>query len=265
MVTPLGHGVHPHFKLPQAQGWALKCYDNAAGWLEKAEAKRTRHRRRRDGRDPDRVQDVRKTLGSMLTEVAVGSELLYHGLPASSLDGQPLAIAIEAHLARPAIPAATELFHGLCAAAGLCLERAGCALRKQVKALREQAAAVQAAVERSWSFWRTTLDGVPKGCRRPLSLLCRWRRRAGIEVGGCASASRLGSRRLRMRQWRPVAALLPCVDLESHARRHVRLSGPLGPLWALPRSLAAPFIRVQQVHASTRLGRLCGGLFQLSF
>ena len=94
------------------------------------------------------------------------------------LDGQPLAIAIEAHLARPAIPAATELLRGLCAAAGLCLERAGCALRKQVKALREQAAAVQAAMERSQSFWRTMLGRLPEGCRRPLSSSCRWRRRA---------------------------------------------------------------------------------------
>ena len=31
MVTPLGHGPHLHFKLPQAQGWALKRYDNAVG------------------------------------------------------------------------------------------------------------------------------------------------------------------------------------------------------------------------------------------
>ena len=59
--------------------------------------------------------------------MGAGSELLYDGLPASSLEGQPLAmIAVKAHLARPAIPAATELLRGLCAAAGLCLERAEC-------------------------------------------------------------------------------------------------------------------------------------------
>ena len=113
MVTLFGHGTHPHIKLPQAQGWALKRYDNAVGWLEQEETRRARHRRRRDGLGSDRVQEVRKTLDDLLTEVAAGSELLYDGLPASSLDGQPLAITIEAHLARPAIPAATELLRGL--------------------------------------------------------------------------------------------------------------------------------------------------------
>ena len=50
-------------------------------WLRQAEA-------RRGGLDPGRMQDVRKALGSLLTEVEVGSELLYDELPASSLDGQ---------------------------------------------------------------------------------------------------------------------------------------------------------------------------------
>ena len=173
MVTPLGSDVHPHLKLPSAQGWALKHYENMVGWLEQADAKCMQYRRRRDGLDPGRRQDVCKALGDLLTEVAAGSELLYNGLLASSLDGQPLATAIEAHLARPAIPAAKELLRGLRIAAGLCLEHAGCALRKQVEALRGQAAAVQAAVVRSQGFWRAMLDGLPEGCRRPLSLSCR--------------------------------------------------------------------------------------------
>ena len=101
MVTPLDHGTHPHFKLPQAQGRALQRYVNAVGWLEQTEARHTGGRRQRDGLDSDEVQAVRKTLDDLLTEVAAGSELLYDGPPASSLDGQPLAIAIKAHLARP--------------------------------------------------------------------------------------------------------------------------------------------------------------------
>ena len=44
MITPLGHGSHPHFKLPQAQGWALKCFDNAVVELEQKETKRVRYR-----------------------------------------------------------------------------------------------------------------------------------------------------------------------------------------------------------------------------
>ena len=101
------------------------------------------YRPRRGGLDLDRMQDVHKALDNLLTEVAVGSELLCDGLSASSLDRQPLAVAIEADLARPAIPAAMELLRGLCTAAGLWLECAGCALHKQVEALREHAAAVQ--------------------------------------------------------------------------------------------------------------------------
>ena len=107
------------------------------------------------------VSATKAALDNLLTEVAAGSELLYDGLLASSLDGQPLAIAIEAHLVCQAIPAAKQLLRGLCTAAGLCLERAGCALRKQVEALRGQAAAVQAVVVRSHGFWCTMLDGLP--------------------------------------------------------------------------------------------------------
>ena len=81
---------------------------------------------------------MRKTPDDLLTEVAAGTKLLYDGPPASSLDGQPLTIAIKAHLERPAIPAATELLRGLCAAAGLCLERVGCTPRERVAALKEQ-------------------------------------------------------------------------------------------------------------------------------
>ena len=122
------------------------------------------YRRRRDGLDPDRMRDVRAVLDNLLTEVAAGSELLHDGLPASSLDGQPSAIAIEAHLARPAIPAAAELLSVVCAP-------------PQVSAwsARGQAAVVQAG--RWWcGFWRMMLGGLPEGCRRPLSSSCRWRR-----------------------------------------------------------------------------------------
>lgn len=140
--------------------------------------KRMRRRRWRDGLDPERVLEAHKQLDDLFAKVAAGSELLYDGLPASSLDGQPLAVAIEAHLARPAIPAAAELLRGLCTAVGLCLERAGCTLHQQIAALQEQAATLQAEVERSQRFWRAMLSELPDGCRRPLSSSCRWRRRA---------------------------------------------------------------------------------------
>ena len=56
------------------------------------------------------------------------------------------------HLAPPVIPAARELLRSLCTAAGLCLERAGCALHKQVEVLRGQAAAVTPASIRAEGY-----------------------------------------------------------------------------------------------------------------
>ena len=95
-----------------------------------------RYQRQRNSSDPGRMRDVRAALASLLAEVSVGSELLYDGLPALSLDEQPLATATVAHLARPAIPVARELLRSLCAAASLCLECVGSTLRQQVEALR---------------------------------------------------------------------------------------------------------------------------------
>ena len=161
MVTPLGSGVHPHFKLPSAQGWALTRHEHMVGWLEQAEAKRMQYQRRRDGLDPDRMQDVRKALDDLLTEVAVDFELLYDGLPASSLDGQPLATAIRAHLAHPAIPAA----------AGLCCATKSRPYRSRLLRCRQRWCG-------SKVFWRAMLDGLPEGCRPPLSLSFCWRRLA---------------------------------------------------------------------------------------
>ena len=60
---------------------------------------------------------------------------------------------------------------------------------------------------------------------------------AGIRDSSCAMANRCGSRRLRMRWQRPLAVLRPRVALRS--RQRACLSGPLGLLQALPRSLAA--------------------------
>ena len=108
-----------------------------------------------------------------------------------------LARAVKAHLARPAIPAVTELLRGLCAAAGLCLERVECILRARVAALREQSLAVQEAVERSQRFWRAMLAGLPTGCHLPLSPMFRWRHRAH-----CAHQS---PERLREPLWQPKA------------------------------------------------------------
>ena len=41
MVTPLGQDPHPHFKLLQVQGWDLRRYASAVGWLEQTEVRRT--------------------------------------------------------------------------------------------------------------------------------------------------------------------------------------------------------------------------------
>jgi hypothetical protein len=83
-----------HFKPPAVQGWALKHYGDEVEWAKKEEANCTRYRRRRGCFEPGRLRDVRAALERLRTEVAVGCELLYDGLPASSLDGQPLAAAI---------------------------------------------------------------------------------------------------------------------------------------------------------------------------
>ena len=52
-ITPPEHGSHPHFKLPPAQGWALKRFDNEVTDLELKEAKHMAYQRRRDGLDLD--------------------------------------------------------------------------------------------------------------------------------------------------------------------------------------------------------------------
>ena len=91
--------------------------------LESKEATRTCRQRQRVGLEKERARDVRKHLEALLAEVTVGSKRLYDGLSALSLDGQPLALAIEAHLGRPALPPPPELPRGLCAAAGLSMER----------------------------------------------------------------------------------------------------------------------------------------------
>ena len=104
MIAPLNSDEHPHFKRPPPQGWSRGCYAAAVLQLEGNEAKRACRRRQRVNLDEERADDVRECLDALLTEVTVGSERLYDGLSASSLDGQPLALAIETHLGRPAIP-----------------------------------------------------------------------------------------------------------------------------------------------------------------
>ena len=120
------------------------------------------------------MQDMSKCLDDLLARVAVGSELLYDGLPALSLDGQPLTVAVKAHLAHPAIPAAAELLRGLCTAMGLCLECAECTLCAHVTALREQSLVVQEVMEWSQHFWCAMVAGLPEGCHLPLSLRFQW-------------------------------------------------------------------------------------------
>ena len=114
----------------------------------------------------------------LFDSITKGSKKLYDGLPALSLDGQALAAAIIAHLARPAIPSPRALLRGLCAAAGRCMERATGTLCATLDGLLPQAEAIGMVVERSQSFWRLMLDGLPEGCRAPLSPTRRWCRRA---------------------------------------------------------------------------------------
>ena len=124
MVTPLGSNVHPHFKRPPPHGWSRECCTAAVHELSRNDARRAHGRRQQAGLNKERVRDVRMHLAVLLDSVTVGSEQLYDGLPARSLDGQALAIAINAHLGRPAMPPLAELLHGLCDAAGLCVEQA---------------------------------------------------------------------------------------------------------------------------------------------
>ena len=169
--------MHPHFKRPPPQGWSRGCYTAAVLKLSKNDVNRTRGRRQRAGFDKERVRDVRTHLAALLDGVTVGSERLYDGLPARSLDGQALAIAIAAHLGRPAMPPPAELLHGLCEAAGLCVEQATESLCSVLVDLCLQADAIGTAMERSQAYWRAKLDGLPEGCHAPLSPTRRWRRR----------------------------------------------------------------------------------------
>ena len=117
------------------------------------------------------LQAVAVALDCLCSKVTAGSELLCGGLLAASLDGQQLAAAITAHLARPAIPGAEELHGGLCVAAGLCFARAELMLHGSPEALRAKAVTVQSAVWRFREFWSVMLDGVPAGCPLPVAAL----------------------------------------------------------------------------------------------
>ena len=199
MVTPLGSSSHPHFKPPPAQGWALQCYDREVAALRHAEARRAAIRRRRGGLDSVRTKDVTASLDVLFDGVTKGSEELYDGLPALSLDGQALATAITTHLARPTLPPPRALLRGLCTAAGLCMERATNALSAVFDKLLPRAEAIGTAMERSQSYWRTKLDELPEGCHAPLSSTRRWRRRAH-----CRHQS--GRRCLGEPPWQPKSA-----------------------------------------------------------
>ena len=45
MVMLLGTDVHPHFKHPKAQGWALHHHKDMVGWLRWEEAKHIQNQR----------------------------------------------------------------------------------------------------------------------------------------------------------------------------------------------------------------------------
>ena len=89
---------------------------------------------------------------------------------------------------------------------------------------------------RSHDFWRAMLERLAKGCLPGRSLRrCRWPTPRSMHASGgsdCASTSRPGSRRLRMRWRRPLAVSRPRVVLRS--RQRAWLDGPLGLLRVLP-------------------------------
>ena len=123
VVTPLESNSHPHFKQPPAQGWALTCHDKEVADLRWSEAERARYWRQRNGLDSERTREVTASLNTLFDSITKGSEKLHDGLPALSLDGQALAVAITANLARPAIP--RTLLRGLCMCCGGPMHGAG--------------------------------------------------------------------------------------------------------------------------------------------
>ena len=63
--------------------------------------------------------------------------------------------------------------------ASACVRRArSCCVLGLIKAVRAKAVAVQSAVSRSRKFRSAMLDGLPAGCRMPLSVTCHWKHRA---------------------------------------------------------------------------------------
>ena len=152
--------------------------------------------------------------------------------------------------ARPSIPEAGAFLGGLCAAAGLCLERAEPTVCGAIGTLRARAAAVQSAMLRSRIFF----FGVRclMACRRDVA--CRSLRRAAActKDGGCAWASRLGSQRRLMRRRRRRVPLPPL--------RTKRARSPPG----RARSASGERIRFDYtslagLHPALHEGRLPGG------
>ena len=205
-----------------------------------------------DDLDAERTRDVGRWLDVLLAKVATGSELQYDGLSASSLDGQPLALAIGAHLARPACDSFTAdaSLRSLCCGGPMhawSRQRARCAPRFRVFGPRLRQSA------RRWGARRASGAQCSTGCLRVaahrslspadgVGVLT-----ADIRAVGCASASHLGNRRARMRRWRclvapetRVAPRPPC----QHAQQVL-------------------YIRVHQAHTSAPLGRLRGKMFRL--
>ena len=107
-ATLLRHDGNPHFKVPAPQGWAYAFYQREAARLEKDDVACSRRSRRSGCAEPPpyesfRLRAVCVAVDRLCAEVMAGSELLYDGIPAVSLDGQLLAAAIAVHLACPSI------------------------------------------------------------------------------------------------------------------------------------------------------------------
>ena len=162
MITPLGSDTHLHFKQPPPQGWSCGCYTAAALKLSSKETAHVRGRWQQAGLEKERVRDVRDHLAALLDGVTMGSEQLYDSLSTSSLDGQALALVIDAHLGRPAIPPPSELLRGLCAAASLHMERATDSLHVVITDLRLQANTIGKVVEHSQAYWHVMSRACPR-------------------------------------------------------------------------------------------------------
>ena len=183
----------------------------------------------------------RVALDGLLAEVALGSKLLYNGLPASCLDRQPP--AGYCYHDSPRAPGDTHNERGSFLA--VCVQLQISALNTLGVCCTDRSKLCGSRLRRYKRRWcGPKASGVQCSTGYPSTAVGRSLRRAaggatlpaGIK-GGCASASHPGSRRLRMWRRRPLVPLQP--PAVPHSRQRICLGGPPSLLQVLLWSLAA--------------------------